>query len=126
MIDFAGRTAFVTGGANGVGIGIVRNLLNEGARWRSPTSAGRDRRRARQPRQPRGHGRQLNVMDREGFKAAADKVEAEFGPVSLLFNNAGINLFQTIEDFLVRRLGLGARGQPPRRDQRRRHFRARG
>jgi hypothetical protein len=32
MIDFAGRTAFVTGGANGVGIGIVRNLLNEGAK----------------------------------------------------------------------------------------------
>ena len=29
MIDFAGRTAFVTGGADGVGIGIVRNLLNE-------------------------------------------------------------------------------------------------
>jgi len=37
-------------------------------------------------------------MDRDGFKVAADKVEGEFGPVSLLFNNAGINLFQTIED----------------------------
>jgi NAD(P)-dependent dehydrogenase (short-subunit alcohol dehydrogenase family) len=37
-------------------------------------------------------------MDRDGFRRAADKVEAEFGPVSLLFNNAGINLFQTIED----------------------------
>ena len=32
MKDFAGRTAFVTGGANGVGIGIVRNLLNEGCK----------------------------------------------------------------------------------------------
>ena len=32
MIDFAGRTAFVTGGANGVGIGIVRNLLGEGVK----------------------------------------------------------------------------------------------
>src|SRR5260370_24481332 len=29
---------------------------------------------------------------------AADQVEAKFGPVSLLFNNAGINLFQTIEE----------------------------
>jgi NAD(P)-dependent dehydrogenase (short-subunit alcohol dehydrogenase family) len=29
---------------------------------------------------------------------AADEVEARFGPVSLLFNNAGVNLFQTIED----------------------------
>ena len=32
MIDFTGRTAFVTGGANGVGIGIVRNLLEAGAK----------------------------------------------------------------------------------------------
>lgn len=29
---------------------------------------------------------------------AADAVEARFGPVSLLFNNAGINLFQTCEE----------------------------
>ena len=43
-------------------------------------------------------GVQLDVASREGFKEAADKVEAEFGPVCLLFNNAGINLFQTIED----------------------------
>ncbi len=28
---------------------------------------------------------------------AADQVEARFGPVSLLFNNAGVNLFQTSE-----------------------------
>ena len=43
-------------------------------------------------------GVQLDVADREAFREAADKVEAELGPVSLLFNNAGVNLFQTIED----------------------------
>jgi NAD(P)-dependent dehydrogenase (short-subunit alcohol dehydrogenase family) len=32
MIDFAGRIAFVTGGANGVGIGLVRALLAEGCK----------------------------------------------------------------------------------------------
>jgi NAD(P)-dependent dehydrogenase (short-subunit alcohol dehydrogenase family) len=99
MQDFAGRTAFVTGGANGVGLGIVRNLLNEGCKVAiadirqdaiDRTLASLDNREVM--------GVQLNVMDREGFKAAADRVEAEFGPVSLLFNNAGINLFQTIED----------------------------
>jgi len=99
MIDFAGRTAFVTGGANGVGIGIVRNLVNEGAKVAiadirqdaiDAALASLDNREVM--------GVQLDVMDRDGFKAAADKVEAEFGPVSLLFNNAGINLFQTIED----------------------------
>lgn len=99
MKDFAGRTAFVTGGANGVGLGIVRNLLNEGVKVAiadirqdaiDRALASLDNREVM--------GVQLNVMDRAGFAAAADQVEAEFGPVSLLFNNAGINLFQTIED----------------------------
>jgi NAD(P)-dependent dehydrogenase (short-subunit alcohol dehydrogenase family) len=99
MQDFAGRTAFVTGGANGVGLGIVRNLLTEGCKVAiadirqdaiDRTLASLDNREVM--------GVRLNVMDREGFKEAADMVEAEFGPVSLLFNNAGINLFQTIED----------------------------
>jgi NAD(P)-dependent dehydrogenase (short-subunit alcohol dehydrogenase family) len=99
MIDFAGRTAFVTGGANGVGIGIVRNLLEAGAKVAiadirqdsiDAALSSLDNREVM--------GVQLNVTDREGFRAAADKVEGEFGPVSLLFNNAGINLFQTIED----------------------------
>ena len=99
MKDFAGRTAFVTGGANGVGIGIVRNLLNEGCKVAiadirqdsiDQALATLDNREVM--------GVQLDVASREGFRDAADKVEAEFGPVSLLFNNAGINLFQTIED----------------------------
>ena len=99
MKDFAGRTAFVTGGANGVGIGIVRNLLAEGCKVAiadirqdaiDEALASLDNREVM--------GVRLDVMDRAGFAAAADQVEAEFGPVSLLFNNAGINLFQTIED----------------------------
>ena len=99
MIDFAGRTAFVTGGANGVGLGIVRNLLNEGAKVAiadirkdsiDAALATLDNREVM--------GVELDVSSRESFAAAADRVESEFGPVSLLFNNAGVNLFQTIED----------------------------
>ncbi len=99
MKDFAGRTAFVTGGANGVGIGIVRNLLNEGCkvaiadiRQDSIDAALKslDNREVM--------GVQLDVASRDGFKAAADEVEAKFGPVSILVNNAGVNLFQPIEE----------------------------
>jgi NAD(P)-dependent dehydrogenase (short-subunit alcohol dehydrogenase family) len=99
MIDFAGRTAFVTGGANGVGIGIVRNLLEAGAKVAiadvrqdsiDQALATLDNREVM--------GVQLDVADRAGFAAAADEVEARFGPVSLVFNNAGVNLFQTIEE----------------------------
>jgi NAD(P)-dependent dehydrogenase (short-subunit alcohol dehydrogenase family) len=99
MIEFAGRTAFVTGGANGVGLGIVRNLLEAGAKVAIAD--------VRQDAIDRALGAldnrevigvRLDVMDRAGFAAAADEVEARLGPVSLLFNNTGINLFQTIED----------------------------
>ena len=99
MKDFAGRTAFVTGGAHGVGIGIVRNLLNQGCKVAivdiredaiEAALAGLASRDVM--------GVQLDVASREGFREAADKVEAELGPVSLLFNNAGVNLFQTIEN----------------------------
>ena len=38
------------------------------------------------------------MASRDGFAAAADEVEAALGPVSLLFNNAGVNLFQPIDE----------------------------
>jgi NAD(P)-dependent dehydrogenase (short-subunit alcohol dehydrogenase family) len=99
MRDFAGRTAFVTGGANGVGIGIVRNLLAEGCKV-AIADIRQDAIDAALASLDNSEvmGVRLDVMDRAGFAAVADKVEAELGPVSLLFNNAGINLFQTIED----------------------------
>ena len=99
MKDLAGRTAFVTGGANGVGIGLVRQLLNEGCKVAiadirqdsiDKALASLDNREVM--------GVQLDVASRDGFKAAADEVEAKFGPVSILCNNAGVNLFQPIEE----------------------------
>jgi NAD(P)-dependent dehydrogenase (short-subunit alcohol dehydrogenase family) len=99
MIEFAGRTAFVTGGANGVGIGLVRALLAEGCKV-----AMADIREDHIERALKSLDNQLvmgvkvDVSSREDMVRAADEVEARFGPVSLLFNNAGVNLFQTIED----------------------------
>jgi NAD(P)-dependent dehydrogenase (short-subunit alcohol dehydrogenase family) len=99
MINFAGRTAFVTGGANGIGIGLVRALLAEGCkvamadiRQESIDAALKTLDNAEVM------GVQVDVSSREAMVAAADEVEARFGPVTLLFNNAGVNLFQTIED----------------------------
>ena len=85
MIDFAGRTAFVTGGANGVGIGLVRALLAEGCKVAmadirqesiNKALATLDNNEVR--------GVQVDVSSREGMAEAADKVEAQFGPVTLL------------------------------------------
>jgi NAD(P)-dependent dehydrogenase (short-subunit alcohol dehydrogenase family) len=99
MKDFAGRTAFVTGGANGIGIGLVRALLAEGCRVaiadiREDSIAAAIRSLDNQMVM----GVPIDVSSRDAMARAADDVEAKFGPVSLLFNNAGINLFQTIEE----------------------------
>jgi NAD(P)-dependent dehydrogenase (short-subunit alcohol dehydrogenase family) len=99
MRDFTGRTAFVTGGANGVGIGLVRALLAQGC-----NVAIADIRQAhidaalRALDNPRAMGVQVDVSSRAELARAAEAVEAKFGVVSLLFNNAGVNLFQSIEE----------------------------
>ena len=99
MIDFTGRTAFVTGGANGIGIGLVRALLTEGCKV-AIADIREDAIEAalKSLDNQMVMGVQVDVASREGMAAAADTVENRFGPVSLLFNNAGINLFQPIEE----------------------------
>jgi NAD(P)-dependent dehydrogenase (short-subunit alcohol dehydrogenase family) len=99
MKDFAGRTAFVTGGAHGIGIGLVRALLAEGCKVAIADIRKDSIERAlSEVKNPRAMGVEVDVSSRDAMRRAADEVEAKFGPVSLLFNNAGINLFQTIED----------------------------
>ena len=99
MKDLAGRTAFVTGGANGIGLGLARVLLDQGCKVViadiredsiEQALAVLDNREVT--------GIRLDVASRKGFAAAADEAEARMGPVTLLFNNAGVNLFRTIDD----------------------------
>lgn len=99
MKDFAGRTAFVTGGANGIGIGLVRALLAEGCKVAiadiREDSIGTA---LKSLDNQMVMGVTLNVSSRKDMARAADEVEARLGPVSLLFNNAGVNLFQPVEE----------------------------
>lgn len=99
MKDFAGRTAFITGGANGIGLGLARKLLAEDVKVIIADIRQESIDRALGSLDsPNLCGVRLDVASREGFAQAADEAEARFGPVSLLFNNAGINLFQTIDE----------------------------
>ncbi len=99
MIDFKDRVAFVTGGANGIGIGLVRALLAEGCKV-AIADIRQDAidKALTEVNNPNAMGVQLDVSSREQMAAAAEKVEAQFGVVTLLFNNAGVNLFQSIEE----------------------------
>jgi len=99
MKDFSGRTAFITGGANGIGLGLARALLAEGCKV-AIADIREDAIAAALKTLDNQHvmGVQLDVASRDAFARSADEVEARLGPVSLLFNNAGVNLFQTIDD----------------------------
>ncbi len=92
MTDVQGRTAFITGGANGIGLGIARNLARAGAKLvlvdlDVPALA---RAKAELQDITQVETFQLDVRDRDAYAATADAAERALGPVSLLFNNAGV------------------------------------
>jgi NAD(P)-dependent dehydrogenase (short-subunit alcohol dehydrogenase family) len=100
MADVTGKTAFITGAANGIGLGIARALVNAGANVvvadiresalaEAKASLGAD---------DRVETVQLDVTDRAGFARAADQAEARFGKIHLLIGNAGVGIMGPVID----------------------------
>lgn len=92
MTDVKGRTAFITGGANGIGLGIARAFARAGAKLALADRdvAALERARAELREVTPVETVELDVRDRDAYARAADTVERKLGPVSLLFNNAGV------------------------------------
>lgn len=96
-MDWAGKTAFITGGVSGIGFGIARAFSNAGMRL--ALSYRNEAYRAQAALWFAEQGREaplfvkLDVQDRAQFAAVADAVEAHFGKVHVLVNNAGVSVF---------------------------------
>lgn len=96
-MDWTGKVAFITGGATGIGFGVARAFSNAGMRL--AISYRDEAQRARAARWFEDHGREpplfvkLDVTDRAAFAQAAEEVEAHFGQVNVLVNNAGVSVF---------------------------------
>ncbi len=101
---FAGRVAFISGGASGIGLGLARALAGRGTKLAladiqpAPLEAVADELRAL--------GADvmtltLDVADRTAVYAAADAVEQRFGKVHYVFNNAGVGELGTPIDVVT-------------------------
>ena len=96
-MSFAGQVAFVTGGVTGIGLGVAQALSDAGLRL--ALSYRNEDHRAQTAAWFAAKGREmplfvkLDVTDRAAFAAAADSVEAHFGAVHVLVNNAGVSVF---------------------------------
>src|SRR5690554_396561 len=108
MKDFAGKVAFITGGASGAGLGQAKVFSEAGCKIVIAD--------IRQDHIDQGmayfkekkaavHAIKLDITDKKAYQEAADEVEKVFGePPQLLFNTAGANAFgpaeaSTYEDF---------------------------
>jgi NAD(P)-dependent dehydrogenase (short-subunit alcohol dehydrogenase family) len=92
MQNLNGKTAFITGGASGIGLGIAKAVL--GAGMNVVIADIRDDHlqsaRAELADDPHVLPLRLDVTDRAAYAAAADEAEARFGAIHLLVNNAGV------------------------------------
>lgn len=92
MAELQGRTAFITGGANGIGLGIARACARAGARLVLADLDGTALAAARDEFEGATEVAtfELDVRDRDAYAKAADEAERIMGPVFLLVNNAGV------------------------------------
>ncbi|WP_374531433.1 SDR family oxidoreductase [Novosphingobium sp.] len=95
--DFAGKTAFVTGGASGIGLGIAKVLVERGARvviadLRADHIENALAQFAGGTGSNAVSALQLDVTSRDAYAEAAAKMQADFGGIDILVNNAGVGL----------------------------------
>jgi NAD(P)-dependent dehydrogenase (short-subunit alcohol dehydrogenase family) len=90
--DLNGKVAFITGGASGIGLGMAKEFLNRGMKVAIADIQKSRLVKAESTLNSPGNVLtiELDVSDLAAVESAADLVEAEFGKVHVVCNNAGV------------------------------------
>lgn len=93
MDEFTGKTAFITGGASGIGLGIAKNFAREGMNVVIGDVQDESLERAEVELKAISNNIfpvNVDVCDRPAMKEVAELITQKFGSLHVLCNNAGI------------------------------------
>jgi 3-oxoacyl-[acyl-carrier protein] reductase len=102
------RVAVVTGGSSGIGLGIVRRFLDEGARVAFCGTTGERVAKALDEcaAGDRAMGRIVDVADQAAVSRFFADVQREFGRIDILVNNAGLSPKRKSQDPWIGQIDL--------------------
>jgi NAD(P)-dependent dehydrogenase (short-subunit alcohol dehydrogenase family) len=92
------RVAVVTGGASGIGLGVVRKFAADGYAVAALDLNGEAAEAAAAGVDTKAIGLAVDVADRSSVDAAYEQVRSSLGPIGILVTSAGIESFQPVLD----------------------------
>jgi 3-oxoacyl-[acyl-carrier protein] reductase len=100
LMSLQGKSALVTGAAQGLGLGIARALLDAGASVTLTDVSPQVETMAREldPTEARAVGLLLDVRREEAFATCSDEVVRRFGALDILVNNAALTISKSVWD----------------------------
>jgi len=96
LFNLNGKTALVTGGNGGIGLGMAKALAEAGAKL---AIAGRDEKKnAHAAAELDALAIKANLRDEKACRAAVDEAASKLGRLDILVNNAGMNIRKPPQD----------------------------
>src|SRR5262245_3786973 len=98
LFDLKGKTALVTGGNGGIGLGMARGLAQAGARV---AIAGRDKAKNQDALKslPDGIALEADLKEEKACRRMVEETAQRLGRLDILVNNAGINVRKRPEEY---------------------------